>query len=361
MNKNIKESLTKTQRTLPLSLYIDPGFVHHRKIETILGQSGINLINGSISKIPSHVPNWQKATQIDHIYTRIFLKWAAHVNIKTLLEVLSDKCGTCILSAIAVKGCVGNIYKDERVYNEVVLGNTDSNVIIEYSTKKVTGDTLRSYLSNGHDSIAIIGELFKFDKENNTLVFHPMIMGFPWLEGEADFSPEWFSSEFYQVFVEDIDELSKAEDIEVNGDEWHIMGKISENGFKRCLAEILNESAKRDWGGETSDHYSTHLHLNGRRVSGAFLLKGPAKFQPMTLNNLGKNNDQINRLAKEPANLLVVQHCHDIEPVVHETLRAFAVQPGNPRYYCMIDGKDSYRLLKAYNKIETALEYSKKS
>lgn len=79
----------------------------------------------------------------------------------------------------------------------------------------------------------------------------------------------------------------------------------------------------------------------------------------MTLNHLGKNNDQIVRLAHVPASLLVVQHCHDIGPEVRETLRAFAVQPSNPRRYCFIDGRDSLRLLRAYGLYDKAVALTK--
>jgi hypothetical protein len=49
---------------------------------------------------------------------------------------------------------------------------------------------------------------------------------------------------------------------------------------------------------------SAHVHLGERRTTAAFLLKGPAggkKFAPMRLNHLGRNNDQIYRLAQESA------------------------------------------------------------
>lgn len=78
----------------------------------------------------------------------------------------------------------------------------------------------------------------------------------------------------------------------------------------------------------------------------------------MGLNHLGKNNDQIFRLAQAPAGLLVVQHCHEIQEPVRATLRAFAVQPGAVRRYCLIDGKDSLRLLIAYDKLDRARELS---
>lgn len=78
----------------------------------------------------------------------------------------------------------------------------------------------------------------------------------------------------------------------------------------------------------------------------------------MTLNHLGKKNNQIIRLAHEPAQILIIQHSHDIGPDVRETLRAFAVQPSNPRRYSLIDGRDSLRLLQAYNLYDKAIHLS---
>ena len=103
------------------------------------------------------------------------------------------------------------------------------------------------------------------------------------------------------------------------------MEKVSEKAFKLCLAKILGGHPPKDWGGETSDFLSSHLHLNGRCVSGAFLLKGPAKFVPMTLDTFGKRSDQIVRLAQEPADILFVQHCHEITSPVRATLKAFSM------------------------------------
>ena len=91
--------------------------------------------------------------------------------------------------------------------------------------------------------------------------------------------PEWYSHEFFENFIEDIDEFAavKTEPKPGNID---IMKDISEAAFKQCMAEIINEQTVKDWGGETSDHYSANLHLSGRRITGAFLLKGPAKIRP---------------------------------------------------------------------------------
>jgi hypothetical protein len=96
-------------------------------------------------------------------------------------------------------------------------------------------------------------------------------------------------------------------------------------------------------------------------MTAAFLLKGPARFEPMRLRHLGKNSDQIVRLSDEPGEVLIVQHCHDITPVVRKTIRAFAVQPSLPRRYCCIDGRDTLRLLHAYDLYEDALAFHLKN
>ena len=66
---------------------------------------------------------------------------------------------------------------------------------------------------------------------------------------------------------------------------------------------------------------------------------------------LGKRADQINPLATSTASLLVVQHAHDIGEAVRATLRAFAVTPNQPRRYCVIDGKSTYKILKAFPRV----------
>jgi hypothetical protein len=134
------------------------------------------------------------------------------------------------------------------------------------------------------------------------------------------------------------------------------MEHVSERAFKQFLADILGQDPEKDWGGEASDLFTAHLRLGSKCAPAAFLLKGPAQFAPMDLNHLGKNNDQIVCLSHEPASLLVVQHCHEILPAVRETLRAFAIQPGPlTRRYCLMDGKDSLRLLTAYDLLDRAL------
>jgi hypothetical protein len=70
-----------------------------------------------------------------------------------------------------------------------------------------------------------------------------------------------------------------------------------ERTIKTLICELLGEqSIPADWGGEECDIFSANLTVNGIRQTGAFLLKGPAAFHPMTLKDCGKNGDQIYRL-----------------------------------------------------------------
>jgi hypothetical protein len=126
---------------------------------------------------------------------------------------------------------------------------------------------------------------------------------------------------------------------------------IPERQIKQAFAEIIGEpTVPKDWGGERSDLFSDRLRLDGKRISSALMFKGPAQFAPLTPAGLGKNGDQIGRLFSEPADLLILQHCHEISSAVRGQMRAYAQQIGKLKLFCLIDGYDTLRLLRAYNK-----------
>ena len=52
----IREKLTPSQRATPLRHTIDPGFVHHSKIQTILGPQGMSVIDNAIKE--SYCQKW---------------------------------------------------------------------------------------------------------------------------------------------------------------------------------------------------------------------------------------------------------------------------------------------------------------
>jgi hypothetical protein len=62
----IREHLTPEQRATDLDLIIDPGFVNHRKIQTIIGKQGMEFIDLNIRNLPD-LSEWQKNVRLDHI------------------------------------------------------------------------------------------------------------------------------------------------------------------------------------------------------------------------------------------------------------------------------------------------------
>lgn len=156
-----------------------------------------------------------------------------------------------------------------------------------------------------------------------------------------------------EIFVDQIDVLSALQDYRprYKPSDLNRLKDIPEKEVKHAFAEILGEpTVPKDWGGEQSDLFTTQVRVRSERISAAFAFKGPAKFHPMTMADLGKNGDQINRLFAEPADLLVLQHCHEITPPVRGSMRAFAQQMGQPRLFCLIDGYDTLRIFEYFGK-----------
>jgi hypothetical protein len=68
-------------------------------------------------------------------------------------------------------------------------------------------------------------------------------------------------------------------------------------------------------------------------------------------SHLGKNADQIYRLNCTPCDIMIIQHSHKIGEAVSATVQAFASLSSPKRKYCLIDGRDTFRILKAYDKL----------
>lgn len=345
-------------RAIEFKHTIDPGFVNRRLAQTVIGDAGMKLVDQLIRQIP-RMPAALYEARINHAYSQILLTLCQALKVKTLGELLASGNGHLFCSTEQFLPSP-NVYTAARVESFISPpGNAEYSVVLEYSTEHILSDTLRMELGRG----ATLSVVAKFRrKEEDTLYFHPLVMGGPWMSHEDEQIAAWAmwtNLDHFENFVEDFDEFKKVLDFDKPAN-IKPMRDVSEAAFKICLARLLGDTTKKDWGGEMSDHFTSQLHLSGRRVTGAFLLKGPSRFQPMMLNHLGKNNDQIFRLSQQPADVFFVQHCHEIEPAVRATLRAFAVQPGRPRRYCLIDGRDSLWLLKSYGLYDDAIALSKR-
>lgn len=164
----------------------------------------------------------------------------------------------------------------------------------------------------------------------------------------------WFGRDFGEILPEDIEQFARIKKVNAtSADEWmNVMKSMPESQVKEAITDLLVEPSKKDWGGESDDHFSANVTVRGRRRTAAFLLKGPSRFAEMTLDMCGSRADQIHRMVDTEAELCVVQHCHLIGSRVRQTLRSLTVLPGgSKKKYCLIDGHATWRILKAYSYI----------
>ena len=157
------------------------------------------------------------------------------------------------------------------------------------------------------------------------------------------------SAEF--LTIDDIDSFSKVKKIFSTAK--RLPASMSERQFNDGVKAIIGETGTfKDWGGETSDLFSTRLILNGKRKRVAFGFKGPGLKVALVPSRLGKNGDQMERLFSEPADVFMIQHWREIMPSVMRMMRLHADekarQTGKSVYFGLIDGHDSNRLRLAY-------------
>jgi len=128
---------------------------------------------------------------------------------------------------------------------------------------------------------------------------------------------------------------------------------IRENTFKNGVKTIINEKGRfKDWGGETSDLFTTRVVVDGKRTAAAFGFKGKGLKGLLTPARMGKNGDQIHRLFFEDADLFLVQYGGQIANSVMQQMAVYAqtksIATGRLIRYGTINGQDSAALVMAY-------------
>jgi hypothetical protein len=152
------------------------------------------------------------------------------------------------------------------------------------------------------------------------------------------------------ITIDDIDSFRRIARMRIDPEDYVA---IPESKFKNGIAKILGERGKfKDWGGERNDLYTNKVRISGRRLPAAFAFKGKGTRGILTPRHMGKNGDQIQRLFKTPASVFIVQYWGQIHESIVEQMAEFAkvksAFEGSLVQYGIIDGSDSYRLLKAY-------------
>ena len=292
-----------------------------------------------------------------HLLVTMVLDCCEALDAPTLLKALTLGEPCHLFSSTERLAPCSDIYDAARVCHAVELDlNFGKPVVIAYHTSHIVSDTGKMVLNKGSTDgyvNSIVGRLH--DKPNRFEV-EPMVIGQPWFDhlrnGEDSGHLMWLRRSFGEILPKDIDQFSRMRDVEIeSADEWmSAMRVLPETKVKEAIASLLSEPTKKDWAGESDDHFSANVSVRGRRRTAAFLLKGPAQFREMTLEMCAKRADQIHRTVDSHADIFIVQHSHLIGAVVRRTLRALAIRPGNSRRkYCLIDGQTTYRILKAHS------------
>jgi hypothetical protein len=159
-----------------------------------------------------------------------------------------------------------------------------------------------------------------------------------------------------RISIDDIDSFKNVKKIAASDVKNYVPLNLPESQIKQSIAEILGEPfISNDWGGETADLFSSHVVYQGKRLATGFLLKGPAIKGTLKIKNLGKNGDQVVRMTNVTLDLYIIQFVGPIDQNVIEHLESQVVLAAQKamrgRYYCLIDGTDTARLLKAYKKL----------
>ncbi len=163
-----------------------------------------------------------------------------------------------------------------------------------------------------------------------------------------------------RVFIDDIDSFAEvgrisAADVSDLLDDAVYLDML-ENDIQVALEAILAVPFhKKDWPGEENDLYAD-IKLDGKRIAAAFALNGRGKANGMRIlhpKHCGKNGDQIGRLFQSPAQLFVIQFVGEVAEAVIKEMEEKAMYRqlrGQEAHYCVINGQDTARLLRAYGK-----------
>jgi hypothetical protein len=284
------DGLTPEQRSAEANFSIDPGFVNHRLVDTSLRSiNSMDLIDNDIGRLPE-LPDWLKIKRIGQIYCEALLKVCRAGNAKSLSWLAAQPNphpGTVICSTDMFHG-TSAVFKARRSKTTWIPNcRFDRTARLVFSTEHIFSSTHREALSQK----AVISYIARLKQVvGHDLVLEPFVMGAPWVEGIDPALRQqliFHRYTFYEQYIEDVEEFAEVKKIPHDID-WSPMQRISEKAFKSCIAGLLSDTPSKDWGGERSDHFCSHLHLRGHRATAAFLFKGPARFRPMTAAHLGK-------------------------------------------------------------------------
>ncbi len=329
-------------------------YLNHRRLSQLLGA---DTYAGALGRRFTNLPQSIAVSAELAAGAEILREWLCTTNdVKSIEEVILRRSASVGMLFTAHRDFYGRGIKGPRegenrpLLHTTYRGLQDENDIklkVRLHHSHLAPGSPADYLSGHVGSIFVLGSIQSVSP--STIEAAPIFIGRRVdRRSGITFPITWTASE---ITIDQIDSFSKVRE-EQPATSFASMRDISEEDVKNAIRSITGEPfEQKDWGGETSDLFTTRLVVEAQRIATAFVFKGPARWGTMTLAHLGKNGDQICRLASEPADLLVVQHCCQVHNGVRLMLRAFCNQVGaNRRRFCIIDGCDSVRLLRAYGK-----------
>lgn len=243
----------------------------------------------------------------------------------------------------------GLMYEPGTISGRIPLGDAEFEMSGSLFNEHLFS-TSATHILSGKRRLLVAGQ-FKFDGDQ--VEMHPYIIGD--LVAGFGFSTTGWTSEV-RVHPQAIDAFSAIATVRPPTlKQLEVLKSLPEERLKAAIAEIIGEPfVPKDWSGETSDLTTSRLTLSGKSISAAFILKGPGLRGEMHPANLGKRGDQLTRAFTEPVDLVVIQHHDKIANAVVRQAEALASDLSGPRRYCILDGADTWRLLKAYGKLPSS-------
>jgi hypothetical protein len=233
--------------------------------------------------------------------------------------------------------------------------NTDNSVTVEGTLNSARLATASSAGNlSGRRAVYIIGTVTEWDGRG--VVLRPAFAGIRSYVADEELAAFGMFQQ-RRVYPKEVDQFARAQRQQPpTPTEVAAMLTVPEQTIKKGFATILGEPfVPKDWGGERSDLYTSRLLVRGQQISSAWLLKGPSVPRPMTIAALGRRGDQIDRLFSEPADLLVLQHCHEIKPAVVNMMETYAFDVRRPRRFMILDGADTARILNGYGMLPSTV------
>ena len=327
---------------------ISPYYINARRTGILLGTDSLPVPD-VISQDPSD--KWLIHRRAA-VVANSFAEWLAADPIQSLATLIAKDSikrgayffheGTFTCRGIAETTRTSQV--EPRMTATLKLGSDVFNLTIQPHLDHVLPGSLRQLLTGRKPDLFVVAEIES--------ISNGKIKAIPILVGERRDGHHNMSSiaKVWPTYIGELDEFKRAnEQPHFKLPDRAILRQIPEGTIKNIFAELANDSnVPKDWGGEQSDFYTSKLTLSGKRVRVAFAFKGPAKWKMLQPADLGKNGDQIARLFDEPAELYVLQHCHEVSPAVWKTMAAFAHSASLNRKYCIVDGSDTMRVLRAY-------------